>query len=305
MSSSCISEIAVGVVVAVSIAGSAQADSTSIISRSYLEITAENKTADLELGAEVLGVKVGGDVVHVRPYVRVPFADSDEHLVRIDKYSSAIKGGIGLDYDKDDTGESGPAKFLRLSLEAELGTKKYSFTPLGGTEGEEERHQSFSAGVEALYGHLTADPGGGSTQYAPQIAVTYNRSYQAADAIGVVVPGQNGLPDTVDMAVVAAPSVAPSLTVRLGTPMYDGSLKAPLAFGVYGVATLTGSEYKPWGEGALVRAELWTYLFLPSPNTRAGVAVFVESARADADADATTDVGLFAQLKANVTMFDY
>ena len=50
----------------------------------------------------------------------------------------------------------------------------------------------------------------------------------------------------------------------------------------------------------------WAPIFgSPSPNTRAGVAVFVESARADADADATTDVGLFAQLKANVTMFDY
>jgi hypothetical protein len=301
MSSSCTSKVVLaGALVAIG-AATAHADPTTLLDRSYLEITAENKTADLELG---FSMPVGSKL-HLRPYVRVPFADADEHLIRIDKYSRAIKLGGGVDYDIDDTQEAGPSKFLRLSLEAELGTKKHGFTPLGTTSASDAQHQSFSASLQALYGYLLAEPGGGSTQLAPQLAVSYNRSYQAADAIGVVVPGQNALPDTVDMVVVDAPSVAPSLTVRLGSPLYDGSSKAPIAFGAYGTATLTGKGYAPWGEGELVRAELWTYLFLPAPNTRAGVAMFIESSRARADVDRATGFGLFAQLKANVTMFDY
>jgi hypothetical protein len=280
------------------LASPALADVVSIAKRPYLELTAENQAADLELG---LAFDLPSKLT-IRPYVRVPFSDGDERLIRVDKHSSAIKGGLGLEKEVSLEEEAGKARSrsLRFVVEAELGTKVFEYEPFGATMTSEERHQVFAASLEARYVHLDR-----AVQFAPQLAVTYARSYEAASAIGIVVPGMNGDPDTVKTAVVDPPTVTPTLVVRVGTPFYP-TWQVPLAFGVYGVGEFTGSKYDPSGEGQLVRAELWTYLFPKSPaNSRAGVALFAESERAVSGGARETEYGLFVQLKLNTTLLEY
>ncbi|MFN0249069.1 MAG: hypothetical protein ACKV2T_19450 [Kofleriaceae bacterium] len=65
-------------------------------------------------------------------------------------------------------------------------------------------------------------------------------------------------------------------------------------------------RYTPWSEGQTFRGELWTYVFLASPaNSRFGVAIFAESRRAEADADRSTEVGAFVQLKLQTRLSEY
>jgi hypothetical protein len=283
----------------------ALADGTSLVKGGYLDLTAENKSADLELG---LKINAGGDLVsdhwelNIRPFLHAPFADEDEHLVRVDKQSRAAQVGLGIDYNVDTTGSTGPGYVARLSFDAELGTKTYSFKPVESTEKVTEQHQSFAANGEALFGYMAASAP--MFMLYPQIAVSYSRSYKAADKIGLVVPGENGAPDTVEMRVASAPSVTPTLTLRAGVPVYHAGL-GNFAFALFGVVQLSGTDYTPTGEGQTFRGELWTYFFPSTPNSRIGAALFVESARESADAEREHAMGLLVQLKLNADTFEY
>lgn len=281
----------------------ALADEATLLKKPYLELTADNQAADLELG-----LKLAPSDIHIRPYVRVPFSDADEKLLRIDRYSSTVKGGIGIDYVHDLTGPPGPigtppppSRLWRVSLEAELGTKKFSFTPFGEDK-QSERHQSFSLSLDWMYEYYVPKV----LALAPQVAISYNRSYEEADKTSFVVPSTTMDPDIVDSRVIAPPSVAPELQLRVGTPFYDATSTMPLAFALYGVAALSGTGYTPWSEGQTFRGELWSYVFLASPaSSRLGIALFAESRRDSADADRTNDVGVFVQLKLQTRLSEY
>ena len=274
-------------------------DAEYLAKGAYFSLTAENTASDLELGMAF----EPDPHLRLRPYARVPFSDGASQLVRVDGHAQAAKVGLGLDYVQDWTADSGPATFLVLGAQAELGTSVYDYSPTGASP-VSERHQSFSSQVQGRFGVLWPR----ALQIAPQLSVAYDRNYVAADAVGLVVPGSTGTPDTVEMAVIDPPSVRPTLTLRAGTPWYHGKLHAPVGFGTYVVASFGGTadRYTPWGNGDTVRGELWTYLFVAKPtNARAGLALFAESTRATSDASSVTGYGLFVQLKANTTLFEY
>ena len=301
MSSSSVSKTALLVGSMVALASSARADdNTAYLAKgAYFALTADNMASDLELGMAF----TPDAQLRLRPYARVPFSDGDNQVVRVDGHAQAAKIGVGVDLLEDWTGPTGPATFLVVGGQAELGTSVYDYSP-AGTASASQRHQSISARAQVRFGVLWP----GTLQIAPQLSVGYDRNYVAASAVGLVVPGSSGGPETVQMTVVDPPSVTPVLTVRAGTPWYHGALHAPVGFGTYVVASFAGtqSHAQPWGDGDTIRGELWTYLFVTSPtNARAGLALFAESTRATAEASATTSYGLFVQLKANTTLFEY
>jgi hypothetical protein len=283
----------------VGMTGIARADDPAYLADgAYFALTAENTDSDLELGMSF----APSTALRIKPYARVPFSDSDAHRVRVDGHAQAAKVGIGVDFGTDWTEARGPGRFLVVGGQLELGTSVYDFEPLGAMA-VSERHQSFSGGLHARYGLLWT-----KLQLAPQLTVAYDRSFSAADPVGVVIPGSGGAPETVQTMVVDPPSTVPVLTLRFGTPWYVGQIHAPIAFGTYLVASLAGTTdtYQPWSDADLVRGEVWTYLFVHTPvNARAGLAVFAEAAHASSDASTQKSYGLLVQLKANTTLFEY
>lgn len=302
MSSTSRCELLAGI--AMSIAGSsvglhdAAAEPVTITDGAYFTLTAENTASDLEVG---VGIPVSG-TLSLRPYGRVPFADTDAQLVRVDGHAVTAKFGLGVDYGLDQTGSDGPARFWVASAQAELGTDVYSFTP-DGMPAREKRHQSFSARLLVRRGWLYTH-----FQWAPQLSIAYDRSYAGADAIGEVAPGMNGAPDTVRMVVVDPPGATPAVSARIGSPLYLPQVSASLAFGAYLIARATGDDraYAPWAEGSLYRGELWGYGFVRKPaQTRIGIGLFTEWSRSAAGVDGHTVYGALAQLKFNTTLFEY
>lgn len=280
----------------------ASAEPTTLAKGGYVVLTAENLASDLEIGTTV---DASADAT-VRIYGRVPFTGDDEQ-VRIDGHAGTGKLGLGLDLASERTGGlDTPGGFWSrhwvLSARAELGTERYRFTPLTG-DAMTERHQSFSARAMIRRGSY-----GRTMQWSTQLSASYDRSYAAARATGVVVPGTGGAPDTVRSTVLAPPSVSPALTLRIGGGLYRPALADRLAFGLYLIAATGGDDaaYQPWSQARTVRGELWGYGFLDeAANTRGGLALFLESSRADADGDSETTYGVLVQLRLNTAPLEY
>jgi hypothetical protein len=318
MSSSSASELLVAAVLLASTSvARAEDKSFSLANSTYLNFTAENRDADLELGLKInlatsdlkpdLTAPAPDDNVVtsfiIRPYIRAP--EDDAEVVRIDSQSRTAQAGLALDYLREDAGaaDATASSTSRVSLAAEFGTKRYSFTPIGAMDATHQQHQSFTGSLEGVLALMSGSSKDGATMFFPQLALSYSRAYEEAQKRSFVVPGENGGPDTVTTRIVDAPSATPTMSVRAGSTFYVGG---PLAFGVFGVANLSGDGYKPWGDGHVVRGELWTYWYPgASVNNRVGFAVFFESAKESADSEADNALGLLLRFKLNAYTLDY
>lgn len=244
--------------------------------------------------------------------VLLPFGTGT--VVRVDKDTPDWRISLGGDLAHATRREPKTADDLdhsrsRYGFSLALGHADFTYFPGAGTEPLVEGHWSASATARAIWIHAKK-----SELWAPQIAVTYDRSYSAGSQVGIVSPATMDEPPLVTrMVSIAAPAASPTLAARVSCP-YALWPDSQFLIGPSLSHAFAGMDrsYSPFdGAGGRFEGELWFYYFpkldpgVGATNVRIGVAPFATVRTYGDDGQAGSTYGALAELRINSEIFDY
>jgi hypothetical protein len=235
-------------------------------------------------------------------------------VVRIDRNTTDWRLNLGGDLayavrtEPGDTSELDHSR-SRYGLTLSAGHAEYAYFPGAGVAKQVEAHWSMSGAMRAIWVHARR-----SELWAPQVAVTYDRSYAASTPVGIVSTGSAESPALVMRTVsIAAPGANPALTARVSCPyalwpdtqfLIGPSLSHAFAGGDRALSPFGGDSGR-------VEGELWIY-YLPklqsgagATNVRIGVALSASARTYGDDGQDRFAYGALAELRINSEIFDY
>lgn len=253
-------------------------------------------------------------VTNGRLFLSLSLPFSGGTVVRIDRNTTDWRVNLGGDLlymertepvDASDFNHSRSRYGMTLSA----GHAQYTYFPGAGTAQQDESHWSIAGALRANWVHARR-----AELWAPQLAITYDRSYAASTPVGIVSPGSTGSPALVMRTVaIEPPGASPTLTARVSCP-YAPWPDMQLLIGPSLSHTFTGGdrELSPFG-GTSGRAEveLWIY-YIPrldtkpaTTNVRLGVAPFASRQTYGNDGQDRFAYGALVELRINSEIFDY
>jgi hypothetical protein len=263
------------------------------------------------------GTRVGPastTVTSGRVFVALALPFGSGTVVRIDKNTSDWRLTLGGDLAYARRAEADDASQLdhsrsRYGMALSAGHAEYAYSPGAGTVQQTEAHWSISGGAHAIWIHARQ-----SEMWAPQVALTYDRSYAASTPVGIVSPAMPDSPALVMRTVsIAAPSTSPTLAARVSCP-YALWPDTQFLIGPSLSHTFAGADraLSPFGgDSGRLEGELWIY-YLPkldpktgATNVRIGVAPFASARTYGDDGQDRFTYGALAELRINSEIFDY
>jgi hypothetical protein len=238
-----------------------------------------------------------------------PFGDGT--VVRIDKDTSTWRAKLGGDVlikDRREPGDDQAAdlSWARYGIAGSAGRAEYGYFPGGGFDKAVDERWSLSASARAIWVHAQA-----GERWAPQLELTYDRTYTASRAITVVGPARPGVAGLVSRTIsLAPPSATPTLIARFSLPfsprpssqiLIGPSLGHAFAGGDGGLSPLSG-------EHGRLDAELWIYYFPKQAgltNVRLGVAPFLSTLTYGDDGADRTSFGALAELRISTELYEH
>lgn len=251
--------------------------------------------------------------------VSVPFGDGG--VVRIDRNTSDWRINLGGDLAYSRRREASGAANLdhsrsRYGLSLSTGHSDYAYYPSAGLVSQSESHWSISGTAHATWIHARQ-----AELWAPQLSVTYDRSYGESSAVGILSPATATLPVHVAVtAPIAPPHATPTLAARASCP-YALFPNTQFLVGPSVSHAFTGADraVSPFGgDSGRLEGELWIYYVpafdkgadspnaaLGASNARLGVAPFATMRTYGDDGQSRFTYGALVELRINSEIFDY
>jgi hypothetical protein len=287
--------------------------------------TFSNGQQDLEAGVEytIGGLSVDDattegtaatDLNRGRMFASVSLPFGTGKVVRIDKDTSSWRINLGGDLlhairRKATTPAEVDHSRSHYGFTLSFGHADFEYHPGGGEEAMTQGHWSVSATARAVWIHVRQ-----SEQWAPQIAITYDRAYAASPQTSIVDPATMELPARVVRTVsLAPPGASPALAARISCP-YAIWPSSQLLIGPSISHAFAGTDraYSPFdGASGRLEGEMWLYYFprlapeVGKTNVRIGVAPFATVRTYGDDGHDRFSYGALAELRINSEIFDY
>lgn len=241
--------------------------------------------------------------------VTTPFGSGT--VVRIDENTTDWRLKLGGDLLVKDlrkpTGiDDADLSWARYGLELSVGHAEFGYFPGAGFDQATESHWSLSGTAHAIWVHARHNE-----KWAPQLALTYDRTYAASAPITVVGPTVSGVAGLVSRTIpIAPPDVRPALVARASLPfaLWPSS---QILLGPSVSHTFFGSDREtasPPGASGRLEGELWIYYFPNQKgltNVRLGISPFVSVRTYGDDQMDRTSFGALAELRITTELYEY
>ena len=232
-------------------------------------------------------------------------------VVRIDKNSSDWRLKLGGDLVVKDLREptaNGDAdlSWARYGFALSLGHAAFDYFPGAAVDPSTESHWSLSGTASAIWVHARRNE-----KWAPQIALTYDRTYAASPAFTVVGPPVTGMAGLVSRTIpLAPPDVRPAFVARASLPfaLWPSS---QILLGPSASHTFSGRDREMLpsaGGSGRIEGELWIYYFPNQKgltNVRLGFSPFVSVRTYGDDQMDRTSFGALAELRITTELYEY
>ncbi len=315
----------------VAVCATAHADDSAALALSpRLTATVTNGKEAIEAGIELtIGqpkhddgaqpTKTDGDTPAVEPVPRevgrvfatvtTPFGSGT--VVRIDKNTSDWRLNFGGDLlvkaRREPTGnDDADLSWARYGLALSVGHAEFGYFPGAGFDQSTESHWSLSGTAHAIWVHARHNE-----KWAPQLALTYDRTYAASGAVGVVGPALPGVAGLVTRTIsIAPPDATPALVARFSLPfaLWPSSqvLLGPSVSHAFSGRDRGLSPFT--GDSGRIEGELWVYYFPKQKgltNVRLGISPFVSVLTYGDDGKDRTSFGALAELRITTELYEY